>query len=57
MSTKPGWEDIMKRRGIGYAVLARKPESYLDIAMRDSHQWSPLYSDRHTDIFEFDGSR
>jgi hypothetical protein len=57
MTTKPGWEDIMKRRDIGYAVLARKPQSYLDIAMRDSHQWSPLYSDRTTDIFEFDGSR
>ncbi|MEA2509586.1 MAG: hypothetical protein QOG21_1668, partial [Actinomycetota bacterium] len=57
MTTKPGWEQIMKRRDVGYAVLARKPQSYLDIAMRDSNQWSPVYSDRSTDIFEFDGPR
>jgi hypothetical protein len=57
MTTKPGWEQIMKRRGIGFAVLSRKPQSYLDLAMRDSKQWSQVYSDHSTDIFEFDGSR
>jgi hypothetical protein len=57
MTTKPGWEQIMNRRGIGYAVLSRKPTSYLDLALHDSHKWSQVYSDRSTDIFEFDGSR
>jgi hypothetical protein len=57
MTTKPGWERIMKRRGIGYAVLSRKPQSYLDLAMHGSNEWSQVYSDRNTDIFQFDGSR
>jgi hypothetical protein len=56
MTTKPGWQEIMRQRDIGYVVLAREPQSYLDIALRDSHEWTPVYSDRQTDIFRFDGS-
>jgi hypothetical protein len=56
MTTKPGWQEIMRQRDIGYAVLARDPQSYLDIALRDSPEWTPVYSDRQTDIFRFDGS-
>jgi hypothetical protein len=57
MTTKPGWKHIMTRRGIGYAVIARRPQSYLDIALHASNLWSSVYSDRSTDIFRLDGSR
>jgi hypothetical protein len=55
MTTKPGWQRIMRRRDIGYAVIARTGTSYLDMALRRSPQWSSIYSDRGTDIFRFDG--
>jgi hypothetical protein len=57
MTTKPGWQNIMRQRHIGYAVMARQPQSYLDLALRHSAEWSSVYSDRGTDIFRFDGSR
>jgi hypothetical protein len=57
MTTKPGWENIMRQRGVGYAVMARQPQSYLDLALRHSTVWTSVYSDRSTDIFRFDGSR
>jgi hypothetical protein len=57
MTTKPGWQQIMRGRRIGYAVIARSKTNYLDIALRRSARWSSVYSDHGTDIFRFDGSR
>ncbi|MDP9225824.1 MAG: hypothetical protein M3P18_18685, partial [Actinomycetota bacterium] len=56
MTTKPGWQNIMRSRGIGYAVLDRESKSYLDLALSRSSLWSRVYSDRHTDIFQLRGS-
>jgi hypothetical protein len=51
MSADPGWEDIVQRHNIGFAVLDRDPQAPLIEALRRHPGWQLEYTDAEVLVF------
>ena len=51
MSADPGFEELLERRNIGYAVLATRPRPPLADALERSDDWNEAYSDAEVAIY------
>lgn len=49
-TTKPGWQKALSEDGINYVLI--EPDTYLAYALNQSYEWTPIYSDTISVLFE-----